>query len=199
MTKDGARATGRSVGDVQSLVTDAAKRYLKGIGVGAVVYSKRLPSIQRAVELGGQVKTDETEGPGDDNNKAKRFAEVAGASEYLIITVGDYKYDTAKKTASFQVTAYRNRTEGGVALATSAKTVSGTAPADVATAFQEGSAIARAAESSVEQVIRGVYPMPPAIPQATVKAKKPRSTQDKERKALTGFGAVLGVLFFSTR
>jgi hypothetical protein len=199
-TADGAKMTGKAAAEVQEIVTDATREYLRRtLGAGVVVYSKRLPSVQRALAEGG--RADDLTDPGDNPGKTQRLAEMTGATEYLVLSVSDYKYDTASKKASFSVTAYRNRTQGNVAMATVAKSVSGVSAAGVATSLLEGSAIARAADATVDQVIRTIYPLPPVVVRdpGNMKPPVPTAVKRKERQAMKVFGAALGVLYFSTR
>jgi hypothetical protein len=198
-TADGVVATGKAAVDLQEIVTDATRDYLhRSLGAGVVVYNKRLPSVQRAIAEGQ--RADDLLNPGDNPGKTQRFAEMTGASEYLVLTVSDYKYDVATHKATFSVTAYRNRTQGNVAVATAAKTVSGVSASGVPASLLEESAMARAADSAVEQVVRTVYPLPPAVPKVVnTNMKASKAAKAKDKQAIKTFGAALGVLYFSNR
>jgi hypothetical protein len=197
-TADDVKATGKAANDVQDIMTDATRDYLRRmLGAGVVVYNKRLPSVQRALAEGG--RADDLTDPGDNPGKTQKLAEMTGASEYLVLSITDYKYDVATRKASFSVTAYRNRTAGNVPISTAAKSVSGVSATGAPAGMLEESAIARAADSAVEQVIRTVYPMPPPAPVMSVKAGASKTVKAKEKQAIKTFGAALGVLFFSTR
>jgi hypothetical protein len=197
-TADDVKATGKAATDVQEIMTDATRGYLRRtLGAGVVVYTKRLPSVQRALAEGG--RADDLTDPGDNPGKTQKLAEMTGATEYLVLSVTDYKYDAATHKASFAVTAYRNRTLGNVPISTAAKTVSGVSATGAPANMLEESAIARAADSAVEQVIRTVYPAPPPAPVTNMKPVTPKTIKAKEKQAIRNFGAALGVLFFSTR
>ena len=198
MSADGVKATGKAATDVQDIVTDATREYLRRtLGAGVIVYNKRLSSVQRALAEG--VSASEFNDVGDSPGKTQRIADIVNASEYLILSVSDYKYDSATHKASFLITAYRNRTQGNVPIATAAKSVSGVSATGAPTAMLEESAIARAADSAVEQVIHTVYPMPPVVPKMDVKPNMAKSAKQKESQAVKIFGVALGVLYFSTR
>jgi hypothetical protein len=157
---DSATAAGQtsSQKQAQDIVTNAFREYLSRAEIGVVVYNKRLPSVQRAVAEGLKAE-DAAAGPGDDDRKALRFAQVVGAAEYITLDVTNYKYDPATRTASFNVNVFRNSVEdNGAPLATIAKPASGTAPADVAVPRQEGSAVARAAAQVAEETFQDLYP-----------------------------------------
>ncbi|MES2460483.1 MAG: hypothetical protein V4671_07855 [Armatimonadota bacterium] len=142
----------------QDIVTNAFREYLSRSEIGVVVYNKRLPSVQRAVAEGLKAE-DAAAGPGDDERKALRFAQVVGAAEYITLDVTNYKYDAATRTASFNVNVFRNSVEdNGAPLATIAKPASGTSPADVSVPRQEGSALARAAAQVAEETFQDLYP-----------------------------------------
>ena len=146
-----------SMREVQDIVSEAMLRYLGKGGVGVVAYSRRLPSVQRAVSE-GTIKTDDAnKGPGDSSDKAMRFADIVGAAEYLSVSVDDYKYDPKTRTASFTLNAFRNASDG-TPLGTSAQNATASAPEDVSPRFQQGSATARAAETVVEQTVQALYP-----------------------------------------
>ncbi|MBC8102271.1 MAG: hypothetical protein H7Z41_06765 [Cytophagales bacterium] len=142
----------------QDIVTNAFREHLSRADIGVVVYNKRLPSVQRAVSEGLKAE-DAAAGPGDDTRKALRFAQIVGAAEYLTIDVTNYKYDSASRTASFNVNVFRNSVEDeGAPLATVAKPATGAAPADVAVPRQEGSALARASAQVAEETFQDLYP-----------------------------------------
>lgn len=189
---------------VEEIVTDAVRGQLAKIGITAVVYSKRLPSVLRALNESDKVLTEKDidAGPGDDTRKAQRFAEVVGASEYVTVFVDDYSYDAGTRTAKFNLSVSRYNTTTGKALGTFANGQTGIAPADVAKARQEGSALARASETGAQQGVSNLFPQAAKVA-VTTKAK-PASTEatkarTKEKKITTIFGALLGVLYFSTR
>lgn len=188
----------------EEIVTEAVRTQLAKIGVTAVVYNKRLPSVLRALTESDRVLTekDVEEGPGDDTRKAQRFAEVVGAGEYVTVFVDNYSYDANTRTAKFNLSLSRYNTTSGKALGTFANSQQGVAPADVAKARQEGSAIARASESGAQQGIGNLYPQRTVVTTNTNKAKtttKASKRSTTEKKVTTLFGAFLGILYFSTR
>ena len=161
----------------QDIVTNAFREYLSRAEIGVVVYNKRLPSVQRAVSEGLKAE-DAAAGPGDDDRKALRFAQVVGAAEYVTLDVTNYKYDPATRTASFNVNVFRNSVEDdGAPLATIAKPASAAAPADVAVPRQEGSALARAAAQVAEETFQDLYPQV-----ASLKAAKEAEAAKKGKK-----------------
>ncbi len=180
------------------LVTDAIRKHVAKFGIGVVIYDKSLPSVQRAVQENEKgLKADEAAaGPGDDPRKARTLAEVAGAAEYIVAIIDDYKYDSKTRTATFNLSLTRSNTADGVAVNTVANKQTGLAPGDVAPSRQEGSAITRAAEAGAEQGVAQLYP-DMRIPIEVIKPEKKRSKIEKY--ALPGFVVGLGVLFFSTR
>lgn len=142
----------------QEIVTNAFREYLAKSNIGVAIYTKRLPSVQRAVAEGLKAE-DAAAGPGDDDRKALRFAQVVGAAEYITLDVTNYKYDAASRTASFNVNVLRKSVDDdGASLATVGKPASGVAPSDVATPRQEGSALARAAAQVAEETFQDLYP-----------------------------------------
>ena len=177
-TTDGA-ATADAVSptqkQAQDIVTSAFREHLSRAGIGVIVYNKRLPSVQRAVAEGLKAE-DAASGPGDDARKAQRFAEVVGAAEFITLDVTNYKYDTATRTATFNVNVFRNSVEAnGSPVATVAKPATGSAPADVALPRQEGSAVARASAQVAEETFQDLYPQVASLmagKQAKDKAKK---------------------------
>lgn len=144
--------------NAQTLITDALKNRLTMSGVGAFVYSKRLPTVQRAVAE-SLIKAENAANPTDDERIAQRVAELMGADEYVIVDVPDYKYDAATRTATFTVSLIRKAVDG-TQLGTVAEKAVGVAPEDVAANRQEGSAVARAAETVAEQTVNALFPMP---------------------------------------
>ena len=144
--------------NAQDVITDAIKMRMKMAGVGAFIYSKRLPTVQRAVAE-SQIKAENAANPADDERIAQRIAELSGADEYIIVDVPDYKYDDATKTATFTVSLIRKAIDG-TQLGTVAEKAVGTAPADIAANLQEGSAVARAAETVAQQTVASIFPMP---------------------------------------
>ena len=132
----------------EEIVTESVRSQLTKLGIAAVVYTKRLPSVQRALNESDKVLTDKDVegGPGDDKRKAQRFAEVVGATEYVTVFVDGYGFDAKTRTAKFNLSVSRFNTQSGKALGTFAKAQEGVAPADVPEGRQEGSALARAAD-----------------------------------------------------
>lgn len=167
----------------QDIVTNAFREYLSRAEIGVVVYSRRLPSVQRAVAEGLKAE-DAATGPGDDDRKALKFAQVVGAAEYITLDVTNYKYDAATRTASFNVNVFRNSVEdNGAPLATIAKPASGVAPADVAVPRQEGSALARAAAQVAEETFQDLYPQVASLKAAKeAKASSANSPKSKNKK-----------------
>lgn len=162
----GANATGaaasepaaRSARDVQEIVTDAVRSKMSRAGVGLFVYSRRLPSIQRAVNEG--LKAEDAAGPADDDTRARRLAEIVGASEFVVLSVENYKYDPATRTATFTLSAFRRSVEDGAPLGTVSESATGVSPEDIAPSRQEGAAVARGADVVSEQVVAALFPMP---------------------------------------
>jgi hypothetical protein len=187
----------------EEIVTEAVRAQLSRIGIAAVVYTKRLPSVQRALNESDKVLTekDVDSGPGDDNRKAQRFAEVVGASEYVTVFVDGYSFDAKSRTAKFNLSVSRYNTQNGKALGTFAKAQEGIAPADVTQARQEGSAIARASEMGGQQASAALFPQAAALvsANATKKSVSKVKTRPNDKNVITVFGALLGVLYFSTR
>jgi hypothetical protein len=144
-----------------AIVTDAVRSFMERGKVGVVVYSRRLPSIQRAVAEGVKPE-DAAAGPGDDPRKAQRFAEIAGANEYLTETIDNYKYDPATRTATFDLSLTRFAADG-TGLGASAQKAIGTAPAEVLGSHQEAYAVSEAARVVAEQSVEGVYPQTSVI------------------------------------
>ncbi|MBC7808275.1 MAG: hypothetical protein H7145_19250 [Akkermansiaceae bacterium] len=155
---DGKGEVNKSARNAQTLITDALKSRLTMAGVGAFVYSRRLPTVQRAVAE-SLIKAENAANPTDDERVAQRVAEVMGADEYVIVDVPDYKYDAATRTATFTVSLIRKAVDG-TQLGTVAEKAIGVAPEDVAANRQEGSAVARAAETVAEQTVNALFPMP---------------------------------------
>ena len=143
---------------VEDLVTDAVRSQLAKLGISVLVYNKRLPSIQRAINENLITEKDADAGPGDDSRKAKRFAENVGATEYLTVFVDGYSYDAASRTAKFNLSVSRYNTESGASLGAFARGQQGLAPADVAKDNQLGSAVARGAEVGADQTALALFP-----------------------------------------
>jgi hypothetical protein len=187
----------------EEIVTEAIRIQLAKVGVTAVVYSKRLPSVQRALSESDRILTEKDidEGPGDDTRKAQRFAEVVGATEYLTVFVDNYVYDGATRTAKFNLSLSRYNTITGKALGTFANGQQGIAPADVVKVRQEGSALARASETGAQQGVATLFPQATKIAVSTAKPKptKGSKARSSEKRITTLFGAFLGILYFSTR
>jgi hypothetical protein len=188
---------------VEDEITGAIRDRLAKLGIAAVVYSRRLPSVQRALNEGDRVLTDKDldAGPGDDPRKAQRFAEVVGSTEYLTVFVDGYSYDAGSRTAKFNLSLTRYNTHTSQPLGTFAKGQQGVAPADVAKARQEGSALARAAEVGAQQAVEGLFPKAFAAVVSKTNTPKPTKAkgQSREKNVIRAFGALLGVLYFSTR
>lgn len=165
-----------SARETEEIVTESLMRYLSKGGVGVVAYSRRLPSVQRALSEGTIKADDANNGPGDSPDKAKILAGLVGASEYLTVSVDNFKYDDKTKTATFSLNVFRNAADG-TPLGTSGQNAQGAAPSDVSPRFQQGSAIARAADNVAEKTVQALYPQsatllnPPKPPQKTRKAK----------------------------
>jgi hypothetical protein len=179
------------------LVTEAVRRNVAKLGIGVVVYDKSLPSVQRAIQEAEKgLKADDAMGPGDDPRRARTLAEVAGAPEYIVAIIDDYKYDAKTRTATFNLSLTRSNTADGVAINTVANKQSGSSPADVAPSRQEGSAVVRAADAGADQGVSQLYPDIRVDP---LVVKPVRSRTRLEKYAVPGFVLGLGVLFFSTR
>jgi hypothetical protein len=164
---DGDDPAARAARDAQEIITDAVRSKMSRAGVGLYVYSRRLPSVQRAVSEG--LKAEEAVGPGDDDQRALRLAQLVGASEFVVLSVENYKYDPATRTATFSLSGFRRSAEDGTPLGTVSESATGVAPEDVAAPRQQGSAVARAADVVADQVVTGLFPMPKV---ATKDAKK---------------------------
>lgn len=162
---------------VQEIVTEAVQQYLKKGGVGAVVYSNRLASVQRAVSSGEGLKPeDAAKGPGDDPRLAQRFADILGATEYILVSVDDYAYDAKTRRATFNLSLIRALADG-TQLGTFAEKAVGDAPTDVSPSRQEGSAVARAAQVAGEKGVIGIYPQTAAAIQPPPMAKPKKKTR----------------------
>lgn len=166
--------------DVMDIVSDAVRHQMVDSGLGTFVYNRRLPSIQRAVNEGLKAE-DASMGPGDSDLKSQQFANITGASEFVNITIDDYKYDAASRTATFNVSLTRTATVDGVKLGTVAEKAIGVAPNDVAGPRQEGSAAARAADVVAEQVVVALYPETKAF---VMMNKQARGGKGKKRDAV---------------
>ena len=166
--------------EIQEIVSESLQRYLSKGGVGVVIYNRQLPSVQRAVAEGSLKADDAANGPGDSSAKAQRLADMVGASEYLTISVENFKYDAKTHTATFSLNAFRNAADG-TPLGTSGQNASGVAPSDVSPRLQQGSATARAADFVAEQTVQALYPQsapllnPKKEPARTKKAKGVKS------------------------
>jgi hypothetical protein len=146
------------VKETQDIVTDAIRTLLTKGGVGVVVYSNRLPSVQRAVAEGQNLKAEvAAKGPGSDPRVAQQLASIIGASEFITASVDNYQFDPATRRATFNLSVTRNDANGR-AIASFADKAVGEAPADVAPSLQEGSAVARAAQVIAEQAVLAIYP-----------------------------------------
>lgn len=167
-----------AVRQTQEIVTSALQKYLEKGGAGVVVYSQRLPSIERAVSEGVGLKSDEAaKGPGDDPRAGQKYADIVGANEYLTTAIDDYKYDSATRRVTFSLSVTRSEANG-----TPINTVSfpavGDSPADVAPSRQEGSAVARASEVVAEQTVRALYP------QTAVQLDPPKPKKARKRNKI---------------
>jgi hypothetical protein len=147
----------------QEIITDEVRRALEKGGIGVVVYSERLPSIQRAVQEGGTLKPEEAaKGPGDDQRLQQKFADIVGAKEYITVMVDNYQYDPTTKRATFNLSMSRNGADGS-SLASSAEKAVGDAPSTTAASLQEGSAVARATSVVAQKSVIAVYPQSAAV------------------------------------
>lgn len=189
--------SGDSAALATEIVTEALRSRLKGIGAGVVVYSGRLPSVQRAKEEQQIRKEDVENGPADDRAKARRIADIVGASEYLSVFVDGYKYDSASRTASFNLNVNRYLTSDGSPVGAFSKAQQGMAPGGVAVPRQEGSALARAMEVGAEQGVGDLYPIAAILENAKVAPRKGK--QSSSRGVVTLFTAAIAALFQSTR
>jgi hypothetical protein len=163
------------VKDTQDIVTDALRKYLTKGGVGVVVYSNRLPSVQRAVAEGQGIKAEvAAKGPGDDPRVAQQLAATINAGEYITASVDNYQYDATAHRATFNLSVTRNDANGK-AISSFAEKAVGEAPADVAPSLQEGSAVARAAEVVAEQGVRAIYPQSAPLLNPPAKANKKKA------------------------
>lgn len=169
-------ASTRGGDDAEAAITSALRNYLTKAGVGVVVYSQRLPSVQRAVSEATVRAETAAQGPGDDVRAAQQFAQLLGATEYLTATVENYKYDTQSRTATFNLSVERRSTEDGIALGASAEKATGAAAENVAGIRQEGSAVSRAADVVAEQSVLAVYP------QSAATLNPPRAVEPKKKK-----------------
>ncbi|WP_395094525.1 hypothetical protein [Armatimonas sp.] len=185
----------------EEIVTEAVRNQLGKLGIAAVVYTKRLPSVQRALNESDKILTekDVENGPGDDNRKAQRFAEVVGASEYVTVFVDGYTFDAASRTAKFNLSVSRYNTQNGKAMGTFAKPQQGIAPSDVPKALHESSAMARAAETGGQQAGAALFPQAAALVIKNQQVKPLGTKRSSDKNIVTIFGALLGVLYFSTR
>jgi hypothetical protein len=161
-TSGGGTALTPAQRNVQQVVTESFRRYFSHAGIGVVVYSHFLPSVERAVSEGA-IKPDEANaGPNDDGRVALRFANLVGALEYVTIDVTDYKYDAIARTVNFNVSVQRCTTEGatdtGTPLALVAKPAIGTATADLPVYRQERAAVDNAARAVADETFQDLYP-----------------------------------------
>lgn len=159
----------RNARDAQEIITEAIKTQLTKAGVGAYVYSLRMPSVQRAVSE-NLIKAENAKDPTSDDRLAARVADIVGAEEYVIADVSDFAYDEKSHTATFTLSLIRKATIDGMQLGTVAEKATGVAPDDVSPVRQQGSAVAHAAEVVAEQAVGTLFPMP----KMPVKGKKKR-------------------------
>ncbi|MDX1934077.1 MAG: hypothetical protein SFU56_15865 [Capsulimonadales bacterium] len=163
------------------IVTEAVRKYLTLGGVGVVVYSNRLPSVQRAVNEGqGISPTDAVKGPADDARVAQKLAEVTGASEYITISVDNYNFDPQTRRATFNLSLERKAADGS-AISSAAEKAVGESPADVSGPQQQESAIARAAEEVAEKSVIDVFP------QSAVLINPPKVAEKKKKRSNLGW------------
>jgi hypothetical protein len=180
VTAEGGAVAPNSPGvkQTQEIVTEALRKSLEKGGVGVVMYTNQLPSIQRAVQEGGTLKPeDAAKGPGDDPRLAQKFAEIVGAQEYITVSVDNYQWDPKTRRATFNLSLSRVGADGA-SLASAAEKAVGDAPADVPGSRQEGSAVARASEFVAQKSVIAVYPQSAVIfnpPPAAEAKKKKRS------------------------
>lgn len=145
---------------IQDIATEALRKSLAKSGVFVVLYDKRLPSIQRAISE-TTLQPDEVAGPGDDPVRARKLAEIVGATEYIMPAIDSYKYDAATRTATINLSVTRTSVTDGITLGTAAAPGTGVSAADVAAPRQEGAALARSAEVAAEQATQGLFPRAP--------------------------------------
>jgi hypothetical protein len=193
MADNGSVAPPSSTGDeAEEIITEAVRKFLSKAGIGVVVYSKRLPSIQRAVAEATVKAEDAANGPGDDVRKAQQFAQLLGSTEYITVSVENYKYDTASRTATFNLSVERRATSDAVTLGASAQKGTGSAPQDVAGLRQEGSAVARASEVVAEQTVTAVYPS------AAAAINPPKEEKSKKKKRVGAAALLIPVVALGT-
>jgi hypothetical protein len=160
----------------EGIITDAVRRFLNRGGVGVVVYNRRLAAMERAVAEG--LRPEEAlRGPGDDPRKARQFAEILGANEYLTVLIDDYKYDPASRTATFNLSVARNAADGTSLGATAQKAV-GTAPADIPASRREAYAVSSAADVVAQQTVESIYPG------AAIRINPPKQPEKKRRRGV---------------
>jgi len=148
----------KSAKEAQEIITEAIKQRMSSAGVSAYIYSRRMPSVLRAVAE-NQIKPEGAANPTDDERIAMRVAELVGADEYVIIDVSDYAYDAKTRTATFSLSLIRKSVDG-TQLGTVAEKAIGNAPDGVAPRLQEGSAVAHASDVIAQQTVDSLYPMP---------------------------------------
>ena len=189
-------ATGATQKEAQEIVTEALRKYLTQAGVGITVYSTRLPSVERAIKTDTSLKQDDAAGPGDDTRKAQRLADLVGANEYITVSVDDYKYDATSRTATFNLSVFRNATSDAAPLGTAAQGSQGVAPVDVSASRQQGSAVARAAETAAQQVTDALFPRPKVDEKMMDKKAPGNHKKDRGTRAVIfgGAGALLLLL-----
>lgn len=178
---EGAAATAeptRAVRQIQESVTDALRKHFARNGIAATVYTRRLPSIQRAVAEGTLTAEVAATGLRDtaDNARAQRLAETIGANSFVTATIDDYRYDAATRAVTFNLSVSHIAAGEDGTLGTAAAPGRGEAPADVAGSLQEGSAGARAAEAAAEQAVQGLFPR---APEPNPAQKKQTQTQGR--------------------
>lgn len=181
----------------QDIVTDAIRKQLARSGISVTVYSRRLPSIQRAVTEASLRTEDANAGPGDDPRKARKLADIVGATEFITATVDDLKFDVASRTASFNLSVFRNATADGAALGTAAAPGKAVAPADVAGSLQQGSAVAHAADDAAAQAVQGLYPR--AAPENHADSIKAAASPAHKDRLLLPLIAIIAVIIAVAR
>jgi len=181
---------------ISEVVTDALRSRLKTLGASVVVFSGKLPSIQRAREEQQIRKEDAEAGPLDDRRKAQRIAEIVGAGEYLSVFVDGYSFNQGTRSAAFNLNVNRYLTADGAPVGSFVKGQSGMSPIGVGASRQEGSAIARAMQIGGEQSVGELYPAATILENAKV---APRQNKSSSRSITRLFFLAIAGLFSSTR
>ena len=179
-TPDSKGETKKFAVQAQTIIAEAIKNRMTTAGVGAYVYSRRMPSVQRAVSE-SLIKAENAANPTgtDDDRIPQRVAELSGADEYVVADVTDFAYDEKTHTATFSLSLIRKAVDG-TPLGTTVEKAVGTAPADVAANLQQGSAVAHAAEVVADQTVNALYPMPKMETKNSKSKNKPRPMTTKK-------------------